>query len=158
VDIARSGFQFVCLNGGILVLLLLLAGVAFGQPTQFTFDPNGNLLVQSAATLAPPQILAQPQPQVLEPGELASFFVVAANTRGLAYQWRFNDTNLSGATSDALLRTNVSGANEGQYSVVLSNSSGSVTSAPAALMIDADRDGLPESDRRLRRGWHLQSR
>ena len=64
------------------------------------------------------------------PGALASFFVVAADTRGLAYQWRFNGTNISGATGDALLLNNIRATNEGLYSVVLVNNSGSVTSAP----------------------------
>jgi hypothetical protein len=81
------------------------------QPWQFGFDPSGNFIVETAESLAPPQVLAQPQMQVVQPGELASFFVVAADTSGLAYQWLFNGTNLSGATSDALLISNVSSNN-----------------------------------------------
>lgn len=126
-------------------LLILLPHVAFGQAREFAFDANGNLHLQSAEISAPPQILSQPQLQVVPPRALASFFVVAANTRGLGYQWRFNGTNISGATADTLLLTNVGATNEGQYAVVLLNSSGSVTSAPAALMLDGDRDGLPDS-------------
>ena len=134
--------------GGALVtagLVLLLSSLAHGQDSQFIFDANGNLLVQTAATTAPPQIISQPQNRVVVPGESASFFVVAANTLALTYQWRFNGTNISGATNDALLRQNVSTNHEGQYSVVLTNSSGSVTSAVALLMIDRDADGLPDS-------------
>ncbi len=37
-----------------------------------------------------------------------------ADTGGLAYQWRFNDTNIPGATADALLLTNVSTNNRGE--------------------------------------------
>ena len=126
-------------------LALLMSGFAYGQEQQFAFDARGNLLTQTAENIASPEILSQPQPQVVVPGALASFFVVAANTSQLAYQWRFNGATIAGATSDALLLQNVSTANEGQYSVVLVNSSGSVISAPAALMLDADRDGLPDS-------------
>jgi len=114
------------------------------QEWQFAFDASGNFLAQSPTTLLPPKILAQPQIQVAQPGALASFFVVAADTRQLTYQWRFNGTNISGATNDALLLQNVGATSEGQYTVVLANSSGSVTSAPAALMLDGDRDGLPD--------------
>jgi hypothetical protein len=126
-------------------LVLASVGFSFGQEQQFAFDENGNLWTQGAVVAAPPQILAHPQPQVVSPDALASFFVVVADTSGLAYQWRFNGTNISNAINDALLLTNVTVANEGLYSVVLANSSGSVTSAPAALMIDSDSDGLADS-------------
>jgi hypothetical protein len=130
---------------GIVALAWLLGASARGQDTQFGFDLNGNLLTQTPANLAAPQILASPQSQVAKPGELASFFVVAKDTRGLAYQWRTNGVGLAGATNDALLITNVSTLNQGLYSVVLSNSSGSVTSAAAMLWLDGDGDELPDS-------------
>jgi hypothetical protein len=129
----------------LVALLLLLAATAKGQVSRFLFDANGNLLVQTAETSAPAQILGQPQRQVVAPGHTASFSVVAADTRNLTYQWRFNGVDITGATSDALFITNVAAVNEGLYSVVLLNSSGSVTSAPAMLWIDTDRDGLPDS-------------
>ena len=69
--------------GGAVALLLLVATFAQAQDSQFLFDANGNLLVQSAATTAPPQIIGQPQNRVVEPGEATSFFVVAADTRAL---------------------------------------------------------------------------
>ena len=126
-------------------LAVVWGNPAVGQGSQFTFDSGGNLLNQAAESLAAPQILSPPQLQVVGPGSLASFFVVAANTRGLTYQWRFNDAIIAGATSDTLLLPSVGALNEGQYSVVLTNSSGSVTSASAALMLDSDRDDLPDS-------------
>src|SRR5262249_8623349 len=54
-------------------LLSASAGLVYGQDSLFTFDPNGNLLSQLTANLALPQIVAQPQPQLVQPGELASF-------------------------------------------------------------------------------------
>jgi len=123
----------------------MLGSLARGQEWQFGFDADGNLLTQSAENLAPPQILAQPQLQVVIPGELASFSVVVADPTGLTYQWLFNGANLPGATSDTLLLANVSATNEGLYSVVLDNSSGSVASASAALMLDSRGCGMPDS-------------
>src|SRR3954451_7079924 len=76
--------------------IFLQATFVHGHDWQFTFDARGNLAAQSAETSAPPQILTQPQPQVVVPGALASFFVVAANTRSLTYQWRFNGADISG--------------------------------------------------------------
>ncbi len=123
----------------------MLVNQSFAQNWQFDFDANGNLQAQSAESILPPQIVTPPRLQVISPGELASFTVVVRDTRGLTYQWRFNGTNILNATNDALLLTNVSVADQGSYSVLLVNSSGSVTSAPAALMIDADGDGLADS-------------
>ena len=131
----------------LAALAMRLASCADAQVWQVDFDLNGNLLAQTAENLAPPKILAQPyaQPLIVGPGELASFFVVAAGTSGLTYQWQFRGANLVGATTDALVLTNVGAATEGQYSVVLSNSSGSVTSNPAMLWFDGNGNGLPDS-------------
>ncbi|MEO7678330.1 MAG: hypothetical protein ABIV39_16355, partial [Verrucomicrobiota bacterium] len=130
----------------LAVLMSIVALTAQAQDSQFVFDASGNLVLQnSAISGVAPQILSHPQSQTVQPGEIASFSVVAADTRGLAYQWRFNGTTISSGTGDALLITNVNAINEGQYTVVLVNSSGSVTSAPAALMIDSDGDGLADS-------------
>jgi len=63
----------------------------------------------------------------------------------MTFQWRFNNANLGGATNAALFLANVSATSEGQYRVVLTNPSGSVTSAPAMLWIDNDGDGLGDS-------------
>ena len=135
--------EFVTLVTAAIVLLL--ATFAPAQDTQFLFDANGNLAVQMGEINFPPQIIGQPQNRIVAPSESASFSVVAADTRLLSYQWRFNGTNISGATNDAVVRQNVSTNNEGEYRVVLTNPSGSVTSAPALLMIDSDADGVPDS-------------
>jgi hypothetical protein len=125
--------------------LFLLANTALSQDSQFGFDPAGNLTTQATESPALPQILAQPQPQLVGPGESASFIVVPADVSGLAYQWRFNGTNLPGDTDDTLLLNNVSHANEGPYSVVLANASGSVTSLVTQLYIDSRGVGMPDS-------------
>jgi hypothetical protein len=126
-------------------VVLMVPVFVHAQDCQFAFDPNGNLLTQTAENLTLPQILSQPQPQVVGPDELASFFVIVADARDLTYQWRFYGTNLTSATSDTLLLTNVVATNEGQYSVVLVNGSGSVTSNPAMLWYDSNGNGLPDS-------------
>src|ERR1044072_3573214 len=118
-----------CALGGMaraLVLGLVISSQA--QESQFISDPNGNLLTESPAAVAPPQIVSHPQPQVVTPGELAAFFVVMADSRALTYQWRVNDAAISGATNETLLLQNAPATNEGQYSIVLMNPSGSVTS------------------------------
>ena len=127
------------------ILGALWPALAPAQEWQFTSDGSGNLVEQKARIGVPPQILGQPQNQVVRPGESASFSVLASDTGGLLYQWRFNDLDIIGAIGEALLLHDVSTGDEGQYTVVLTNPSGSVTSVPARLMIDTDADGLGDS-------------
>ncbi len=125
--------------------VLLPATFAHAQNSQFHFDANGNLLMQTAEVSAPPQIIGQPQSQTVAPGGTASFSVVAANTRQLSYQWLFRRAIIGSGINDSILREDVNANDEGEYRVLLTNPSGSVTSAPAFLMLDSDADGLGDS-------------
>lgn len=51
------------------------------------------------------------------------------------YQWRFNGTNIAGATNAALTLTNVQWANEGAYSVIVNNGSAWIASSNAMLTV-----------------------
>src|SRR5438128_6724462 len=98
-------------------------------------DGSGNL-VRISASIAPdavPKILAQPVQRIATPGDVVTFAVVVADTLGVTFQWRVNDVAIPGATGDSLLLANVSVADEGQYSVVVTNGVGSVTSVSVAL-------------------------
>ena len=139
---ALSGFDVLIL----VLMLVLLPTPTRAQDSQFLFDASGNFLLQTAETIALPHILGQPQNEVIVPGEPASFSVVAADTRGLNYQWRFQWLQISAvplATPGG--RQNVGATDEGQYSVVLVNSSGSITSAPAMLWWDGNGNGMADS-------------
>ncbi len=85
--------------------------------------------------LVPPTITSQPTNQSVPSGSNAVFTVTATGSAPLAYQWRSNGANLAGATGSALTLVNVQPANGGSYSVVVSNSIGSVTSATAVLTV-----------------------
>ncbi len=82
-----------------------------------------------------PTITVQPQNQVVSQGANATFSVTANGTPPLAYQWRFKGTNIAGATANAYTRTNAQPADEGSYSVVVTNSAGSATSSNATLTV-----------------------
>lgn len=133
-----------CLSALGPLLSLILSSAATGQGV-YSYDPTGNLALRSSSSGGPPQILAQPRPQIVTPGELASFSVVLADATEATFQWRFNDSPMQGATGDTLLLSNVGFTNEGQYTVVITNSFGSVTSAPAPLMIDSLGGGMPDA-------------
>ncbi|MDB6066553.1 MAG: thrombospondin N-terminal-like domain protein, partial [Pedosphaera sp.] len=80
-------------------------------------------------------IVTQPAGQTVLAGTNVTFSVVAVGSAPLGYQWRLNGTNLIGATSSSLALTNVQPASAGNYSVVVSNSVNSVTSANALLTV-----------------------
>ena len=88
------------------------------------------------AQLTGPVVLTQ-QPTNLNVrlGSNALFRVVATGIAPLAYQWRFNGTDILGATNGALSLTNCQLPDGGVYQVAVSNSFGLVTSALANLGI-----------------------
>jgi Immunoglobulin domain/Divergent InlB B-repeat domain/Immunoglobulin I-set domain len=131
-----------------VLVWLSLANPVWAQLSLY-YDMPGNLIAQTSQTTGPPIILRPPVAQVVSAGNDLSFSVVVADTRSVTYQWRFNSTNITDATSDALRLTNVSAASQGNYDVIVANPSGSVTSAPAMLWWDSVGDGLPDS-------WKIQ--
>jgi hypothetical protein len=55
------------------------------------------------------------------------------SSASLSYQWRFDGTNIAGATNSTLTLTNLQGTESGSYSVVVTSPAGSVTSSNAML-------------------------
>ena len=85
-----------------------------------------------------PTITTQPAAQAVAPGQTASFSVVATGTEPLAYQWQKNGTNIDGATTNTYTTPATSIADIGAalvYSVVVTNSAGTVTSNNASLAV-----------------------
>lgn len=80
---------------------------------------------------APPSITMQAMSQTVVMGNSATFSVTATGTPPLAYQWRKDGTNLTGATSSTLTIDHLQPGNAGGYSVVVSSSAGTVTSSTA---------------------------
>ena len=63
--------------------------------------------------------------------------MTASGTAPLTYQWKFNGTAISGATSSSYTLSNAQSANEGNYSVTVSNSANSVTSSAVSLLVSS---------------------
>jgi hypothetical protein len=113
----------------------------------YEHDASGNMRFRTVNDFPfPPIIVGQPINQVAESGDSVTFSVVLIDTAGPTFfQWRLNGTDIAGANGDSLLLNNIVKGNEGQYSVVVSNFNGSVTSDSASLMVDSDGDGLPDT-------------
>jgi hypothetical protein len=81
-----------------------------------------------------PTITTQPASQTAADGSDVTFPVVATGDP-LTYQWRFNGVAIADATDAALTMTDVSSEEAGNYSVVVTNATGSVTSSDAVLTV-----------------------
>ena len=89
----------------------------------------------NVATTAP-VIFAQPRSQTSSYGSSVRLSVAAHGWGILSFQWYFNDTNaLAGATSRALVLSNLQFDQAGAYTVRVSNTGGSVWSQAAYLNI-----------------------
>ena len=85
-----------------------------------------------------PTITTNPQSLTVSSGNAASFTVVAADEGSLSYQWYFNtNTLLGGQTGSTLNLGSVGPGNAGAYTVSVTDSFGSITSAPAVLTVSS---------------------
>ncbi len=112
--------------------------VDFGGDRVYALSSNNGLLAMQLvppAALIPPSIVTHPVSQTVNQGGSATFTVSATGSAPLAYQWRFNGTNIAGATGSSYTRANVQPADAGNYSVFVSNDAGNATSANAVLTV-----------------------
>jgi hypothetical protein len=100
-------------------------GDAFG-PITLTFNI-------SAGADAPPTITSQPGSLTANIGSQATLSVAASGSPAPSYQWRRNGVDIGGATGPTLTIDNAQPANAGVYTVVVSNSQGTVVSSNAIL-------------------------
>ena len=100
------------------------------NPVGITFSDAAFLNVLIPASVATP-----PQSQTVFPYTNVSFTVTAAGSGPFTYQWRFNGTNLPGATNATLTKTSVLPADGGPYTALVSNSFSSALSAAATLTV-----------------------
>jgi hypothetical protein len=83
-----------------------------------------------------PVITTQPKSQTAIVGDTVTFSVAATGAAPLKYQWRFNGSNLSGATNMTLRLDNVQPAHAGSYSVKVTNPYGTAQSSSAQLTVN----------------------
>jgi len=150
-------FNSPAATNGSVILLADGYTVRYMPPTNyvglasFTFNATnavaragfGPVQVVLLVSNVPPAIVQQPVSRTNWPGTTAQFDVAATGGR-LAYQWRRNGLNLldsgkiSGANSARLIISNVAPDDAGQYTVVISNYFGSVTSAVVILTVPSN--------------------
>ena len=97
------------------------------------------LAISSTASLlvnTKPIIQLQPQSLNTNLGATVRFAVVANGTSPLFYQWKFNGTSLGEATDSSLMFTANLTNYAGNYSVIVTNGAGAVTSTSATLTLN----------------------
>ena len=123
----------------------------FFNPFGLAIDGTGALYVSEQSNHAirkgqlagPPVISSQPQSVTVIPGGSANFSVTASGIPAPTYQWYFGNSSFSGATTNTLSFTNVLSADAGDYTVVITNSLGSVTSNKATLTVSTTPTPAP---------------
>jgi hypothetical protein len=106
-------------------------------------NPNGGdttALIDNVCVLAlpagtPPSVNRAPQSVTVSVGENAAFTVGAFGSLPITYQWRKDGADILDATNNTLSLNAVVKSAEADYTVVLANGSGSVTSAVARLTV-----------------------
>jgi hypothetical protein len=125
-----------------------LGGAAqFVQPMAIAVDALDDLYVgdggyrsptiRKGQLAGPPTFTAQPQSVTVTAGAEAQFSVTANGVPAPTYQWLFNGAAISGSTGDTFSVPSAHAANAGQYTVIISNALGSVTSSAAMLTMSA---------------------
>jgi hypothetical protein len=84
----------------------------------------------------PPYIITQPQSHSASAYGSTSFTVEPGGTSPFQYQWRFNGADISGATNQTLVLTNIQPTQDGNYSVLVMNHAGMVLSSNALLTLN----------------------
>ena len=110
------------------------AGGAFGSY-------NGTTVANLVQLNGDPVLLAitgHPQPLTVDVGQSAQFTAAAIGTSSVSYQWLKDGNPLSGQTSATLTLNSVTKNDAGNYTVIVSNNSGSKTSRVAGLTVRAE--------------------
>jgi hypothetical protein len=153
-SLVPGAFEFVDLTNSatpynVSITVNVPAGATYFPQYGFvTTGPNVNPawvatngLVRVAVDNSDPSITGQPTNQRAQIGGSASLTVTAVGGSPVSYQWKrygtnlVNGGNISGATSATLNISNAQLADATAYTVVVTNTAGSLTSDPAILRV-----------------------
>jgi hypothetical protein len=126
--------------------ILVAASGEDSSATLVNGDQNNNNVEDSGAAYVftgftpciscPPSFILQPRDQIVLPGTNVSVQALAAGPGPMHYQWRFEGTDIPGATNSSYSFTNASLSNgHGSFSVVARNEFGSASSSNALIFV-----------------------
>ncbi len=135
----KGGVSISGATGASLTIMNIVVGDAGSYTVVATnsvsaVTSNTAILTVNAATTAP-AFSTQPASQTVTAGNAVTFTAAASGTPAPTYQWQKAGVNISGATSATYTIAGTVGGDAGSYTVVATNSAGSVTSNPATLTV-----------------------
>ena len=95
---------------------------------------NG-VLTLVVENVLPYGVTVSPTNSIVAVGSTVTLVASATGPGPLGFQWLHNGTNIIGATNTTLVLTNVSKSATGAYTISVSNSGGSMTSAPVQVQV-----------------------
>jgi hypothetical protein len=107
-------------------------------------NPNASApseVAQVTITYPPPLIVQQPLPAGVSAGSNATFSVTAFGIGSLSYQWKKDGDDIPGETSSSLTITNVDSGDEGDYSVVITDSA-AIADGQAPVSLESEPANL----------------
>lgn len=122
---------------GRAVRFLNATGIAVDPAGKIYVSDTTNNTIRQGQVAGPPTISAQPLSQTVAAGTQVQFTVTATAVPAPTYQWYFNGGAFNGATTSTLSFSNARSSDAGDYTVVVTNEFGSVTSAKATLTISS---------------------
>ncbi len=148
-----DGVVFITVNGVTRSLDLLASDSTWGtiayyfKAGAYLMDNSGpnteggrvsfyQLSATHGTAAVAPSISTQPLSQTVAPGANVTLTAGVSGTAPLSYQWRANGVILSGRTNASLSLTSFRDTDQKTYSVTVSNSAGTVTSAGANLYLN----------------------
>lgn len=120
------------------------AGIAAGPDDSLYIADTNNQTLRLAIVPSLPVITTQPQNQTATVGSSATFSVEATGSPAPTYLWYHGATALTSETGSSLALSAVKPADAGDYTVVVTNALGSVTSNVASLTVNPNPEKTPD--------------
>ena len=127
--------------------------IGVARPAASTPWDAGAYQFQAVPPNLAPAITSQPMDAAIIVAQTATFSVAATGTGPLSYAWYKNGAAIAGATSSVYTTpAAVATDNAAQFTALVSNAAGSVTSSAATLSVDATKGQLVPSTSNLNFG------
>ena len=130
-------------SASVVTTLNLTPTTSGAWQTRIVFEAYNDTFVRSTITITanvldapqPPSVLTPPRTQLVWDEAPVEMMVDAGGTAPLTYQWCLNNQAIKGETQRVLRIRAARAANAGTYTVKVSNSAGTATSAAASLAV-----------------------
>lgn len=126
VPVSFNGYSFIRVGPDGSLWLAMGDGVP---------EPPSTKLYRLNGLVTPLALLTSPESQTVNAGARVTLVSGAAGTSKVTYQWQRDGAPLAGQTNAHLVFENVRPQDSGDYTVVVSNRSGFMTSRPATLIV-----------------------